>query len=82
MGYNNPIDKQMGLIMAKWYSEDPEYSKCSKAEFEMREKIVAIMERFTRDMEGYAYLGSNYGMPKDDYEDAAEEIIAAFGMVK
>lgn len=68
--------------MAKYYNEDPEYTQCSKAEFEMREKIVAIMAKFTRDMEGYTYFGSNYGMPEDDYEDAAEEIMAAFGMVK
>lgn len=68
--------------MAKWYCEDPEYSKCSKAEFDIREKIVSIMARYTRDMESAYGYGLANGMPEDDYEDAAEEIIAAFNMVK
>lgn len=67
--------------MAKYYNEDPEYSKCSKAEFEMREKIVAIMARYTSTFyAGYGY-SSEEGMKEEDYEDAAEAIIEAFGIV-
>ena len=68
--------------MAKYYNEDPEYSKCSKAEFEMREKIVAIMAKHTRSFYGGYGYSSQEGIEVDDYEDAAEDIIAAFGMVK
>lgn len=68
--------------MAKWYCADPEYSKCSKAEFEMREKIVAIMAKYTSTFyRGYG-CGSDEGMAEDDYENAAEAIMEAFGMVE
>lgn len=66
--------------MAKWYSEDPEYTQISKQDKAKRDRIIAIMDKYTRDMENYGYFGSNYGMPQDDYEDAAEEIMAEFGI--
>lgn len=68
--------------MAKHYNEDPEYSKCSKAEFELREKIVAIIAKHTSTFYGGYSYSSQEGVKEDDYEDVAEEIIAAFGMVK
>lgn len=68
--------------MAKYYNEDPEYSKCSKAEFEMREKIVAIIAKHTSTFYGGYNYSCEEGVKEDDYEDVAEEIIAAFGMVK
>ncbi len=66
--------------MAKYYSEDPEYSKCSKAEFEMRERIVAIIDTHTRTF--YAGYGcrDERGVEKEDYEDVAEAIMEAFKM--
>lgn len=67
--------------MAKYYNEDPEYSKCSKAEFEMREKIVAIMSKYTTTFHRGYGCGSDDGMDAEDYEDAAEAIMEAFGMV-
>ena len=68
--------------MAKWYCEDPEYSKCSKAEFEMREKIVAIMAKYTSTFYGGYGYSSEQGIKEDEYEDAAEAIMEAFGMVE
>lgn len=42
---------------------------------DMRDRIVEIMNRYTTEMEGYSYFGSNPGVPEDCYEDIAEEII-------
>ena len=67
--------------MAKWYCENPEYSVCSQAEFEVREKIVAIMAKYTSTFYGGYGYSSEQGMKEEDYEDAAEAIIEAFGMV-
>lgn len=64
--------------MAKWYSEDPEYTEISKEEKELRDKIVAVIDRYTKEMEGYSYYGSNPGISEDDYEDVADDLMAAF----
>ena len=70
--------------MAKWYSEVGEEfgtNQMTKAEFEMRARIVAIISQHTREMEGYSYFGSNPGIAEDDYEDVVDDIMAAFTMV-
>lgn len=64
--------------MTRYYSEYPEYSKISKEEYELRNKIIAVLEQFTREMEGYSYFGSNPGISEDDYEDVAEAILLGF----
>ena len=64
--------------MTRFYSEYPEYSQISKEEKELRDKLVDIISRFTQEMEGYSYFGSNPGVPEDDYEDIAEEILLNF----
>lgn len=64
--------------MTRYYSEYPEYSKISKEEYELRNKIIAVLEQFTREMEGYSYYGSNPGISEDDYEDVAEAILLGF----
>jgi len=64
--------------MARWFNEDPEYSQITPEEKAKRDRIVAIMSKWTQEMEGYSYLGSNPGVKEDDYEDIAEEIMAAF----
>jgi hypothetical protein len=66
--------------MARWYSEDPEYTEISKAEKIQRDRIVAIINRYTREMEGYSYFGSNPGVQEDDYEDIADDIMQEFAM--
>jgi hypothetical protein len=64
----------------RWFSEYPEYSEISVADKAVRDKIVAIIDQYTRDMEGYSYFGSNYGVPKDDYEEIADQIMVEFGI--
>lgn len=64
--------------MARWYSEIPEYSKISLEEKLLRDKLVAIMSKYTQEMEGYSYYGSNPGISEADYEDIADDILLMF----
>ena len=66
--------------MARWFSEDPEFSEISPAEKAIRDRIVAVMARHTQEMEGYSYYGSNPGISEDDYEDIAEDIMKEFDL--
>jgi hypothetical protein len=66
--------------MSRWFSEDAEYTEISKEEKAQRDRIVAIIARYTTEMEGYSYFGSNPGVPKDDYEDIADDIMKEFGI--
>ena len=66
--------------MSKYYSVDPEYTQMSHTEKDIRDKIEAILGKFTREMEGYSYFGSNPGIQQDDYDEVAEAIMSAFNM--
>jgi hypothetical protein len=66
--------------MARWYCEDKEYTEISKEEKAIRDRIIAVISRHTREMEGYSYFGSNPGISEDDYEDIAEDIMIEFGI--
>ena len=66
--------------MARWFSEDPEFTEISKEEKAVRDRIVAVIASYTRDMENYSYYGSNPGVPEDEYEDIAEDIMKEFGI--
>ena len=66
--------------MARYHSEYPEYSKISDADKAMRDRIIAVIARYTTDMEGYAYFGSNPGVKEDDYEDIADDIMIEFNI--
>ena len=61
--------------MARWFNEDPEYSQITVEEKARRDRIVAIIARYTTEMEGYSYYGSNPGVKEDDYEDIADAIM-------
>lgn len=61
--------------MAKWYTEDPEYTQISVRDYAFRTRIEAVMNKYTREMEGYSYFGSNPGIPEDMYDDIAEDIM-------
>ena len=61
--------------MARWFNEDPEYSQITVEEKARRDRIVAIIARYTTEMEGYSYCGSNPGVKEDDYEDIADAIM-------
>jgi hypothetical protein len=66
--------------MARWYSEDPDYTQISTEEKNIRDRIVAILDRHTKEMEGYDYCGNNPGVSVDDYEDVADDIMQEMGI--
>lgn len=66
--------------MARWFSEDPEYTQISPEDKAKRDRIIAIMSRYTREMEGYSYYGSNPGIEEADYEDLADDIMQELGI--
>ena len=39
-----------------------------------KKEIIEIMEAYIEEMEGYAYFGSNKGIPVGEIEEIAEEI--------
>lgn len=42
----------------------------------MQANIVEVINKHTREMEGYSYYGSNPGIPTDSYEGVANDIMA------
>jgi hypothetical protein len=66
--------------MARHYSTNAEYTEISTEEKNIRDRIVAIISRHTREMEGYSYFGSNPGVAEDDYEDIADDIMQEMGI--
>lgn len=40
-----------------------------------KNSILEILKAHTTEMEGYPYYGSNPGIPEDDYDKIAEEIM-------
>lgn len=71
--------------MAKFYIEGGEEfgaNQMTKAEHEMREKIMAIIAKHTRTFyAGYGY-GDSSGVEEDDYDEVADSIMEAFVMVE
>ena len=43
-------------------------------------KIMNVLDRHTEEMEGYSYFGSNPGIPEDEYDEIAEELIKELGL--
>ena len=43
-------------------------------------KIMKVLAQHTEEMEGYSYFGSNPGIPEDEYDEVAQEIIKAFNL--
>ena len=64
--------------MARYFSEYPEYTEISLEEKLLRDKLIAVMERYTQEMENYSYYGSNLGVPKYDYDEIADDILKEF----
>ncbi len=65
----------MKRITARWFSENTEYTEITREEKVLRDRIVAIIDLYTREMEQYGYFGSNPGVGTDDYEDVADHIL-------
>ena len=66
--------------MARFYSEDPKYTEISTNEKAIRDRIVEVISRYTLEMEGYSFYGSNPGVAEDHYEDVADEIMIELGI--
>lgn len=66
--------------MAKYYSEDSEYSQINFKDYSLRSRIEAVLGKYTTEMEGYSYFGSNPGIPEDAYDDVAEDIMTELGL--
>lgn len=64
--------------MARWFSENPEFTEISLEDKVKRDRIIAIIDSFTSEMEGYSYFSSNPGVSQDDYEDLADAIMQEF----
>jgi hypothetical protein len=64
--------------MAKWHHPDSEYSEISKEYFEVREAIIAALKVYMKDISTDYYPGPNLGISEDDFDDAAEGIMAKF----
>jgi hypothetical protein len=45
---------------------------------EIKERIIAIIDNYTTDMDGGSSLGANFGVRADDYENIAEDILTEF----
>lgn len=66
--------------MAKWFTEDAEYTQISERDYGVRRAIEKALSTHTREMEGYSYFGSNPGISEDDYDDVAESIMTALDL--
>lgn len=66
--------------MAKYYCEDSEYSQINLKDYSLRSRIEAVLAKYTTEMEGYSYFGSNPGIPEDTYDDVAEDIMTELGL--
>ena len=61
--------------MAKWYSDDPEYTQISERDNALRTRIESVMKKHATDLSTSHWYGSNYGIREDDLDDVAEEIM-------
>lgn len=61
--------------MARYYSDDPEFTQISLQEKILRDKIETVMKKYVTEM---SYFGSNPGIPEDDLEDVADELLLTF----
>lgn len=61
--------------MAKWYSEEPEYSQITVSEFQIRSRIENILKNNSTDLSNSHWHGSNYGVKEDIFEEVAEDIM-------
>ena len=60
--------------MARWFSEDPKYSQITAEDKAKRDRIVAIIARYTYEMD-HSHPAGNPGVTEDDYEDIADAIM-------
>jgi len=49
---------------------------------EIKDRIIAIIDAYTKEMEGYSYYGSNPGVGVCYYEDIADDLLKEFAIAK
>jgi hypothetical protein len=48
---------------------------------EIKERIIAIINNYTKEMESVRRCGSNPGVSYDDYENIAKDILEEFEVI-
>jgi hypothetical protein len=48
---------------------------------QIKQRIIAIIDNYTTEMEGYSYYDSNPGVSKNDYENIANDILKEFEVI-
>lgn len=66
--------------MAKYYSEDKEYTQISEKDYSIRSLIEKVMEEYNRDLSTDHWYGSNYGVPESCFDDVAEAIMTELNL--
>lgn len=66
--------------MAKYYSEDREYTQISEKDYSIRSLIEKVMEEHNRDLSTDRWSESNYGVPESCFDDVAEAIMTELGL--
>jgi hypothetical protein len=68
--------------MAKFYTEGGyQWNTMTKAEHDMRERIIKIIAQHTRTFYGGYGHASEEGVKEEDYDEVADSIMEAFVMV-
>lgn len=68
-------DHDMVLVF-EWFDINEEYEAEQLFEKTVKKmEIVEVIHAYTQEMEGYSYFGSNPGVPKDTYEEIAQDIM-------
>ena len=48
---------------------------------QIKQRIIAIIDNYTTEMEVRRYMGSNPGVSEDDYENIANDILKEFEVI-
>lgn len=65
--------------MAKWFSSNPEYTQISEVDNDTRHAIEKILQGYLSDLSNSYWHGA-YGVPSEDLEDVAEDIMTKFDL--
>jgi hypothetical protein len=78
--YEAAIEKAIYDLHYEDWKTQAEFLKATvskyKGEF-MKDLIVKILQDNKKDLEGYDYLGTNFGVSEDDFDKVAQEIVYA-----
>lgn len=66
--------------MAKYYSDDPEYTQISTVDVNTRSLIEKVLENYCTDLSNSHWHGSSYGVREDNFEDVAEDIMTKLSL--